>query len=151
MKMGSRMMLIMAPAPWVYMERMLCPVPCSSRSSIIWPKAPAEQPMTIMRYWLPIRTISSTSVWLRKKKSERVSPSTAHTAKPTSARNRPFMATASARCCCLAPSARPMRALTPTAVPAASEIIRFCAGNASDTAVSDASLTQETNTLSTML
>ena len=96
--------------------------------------------MTIMRYWLPIRTISSTSVWLRKKKSERVSPSTAHTAKPTSARNRPFMATASARCCCLAPSARPMRALTPTAVPAASEIIRFCAGNASDTAVSDASL-----------
>ena len=44
-----------------------------------------------------------------------------------------------------------MRALTPTAVPAASEIIRFCAGNASDTAVSDASLTQETNTLSTML
>ena len=96
MKMGSRMMLIMAPAPWVYMERMLCPVPCSSRSSIIWPKAPAEQPMTIMRYWLPIWTISSTSVWLRKKKSERVSPSTAHTAKPTSARNRPFMATASA-------------------------------------------------------
>ena len=36
-------------------------------------------------------------------------------------------------------------------MPAASEIIRFCAGKASDTAVSDASLTQLTNTLSTML
>ena len=44
-----------------------------------------------------------------------------------------------------------MRSLTPTAVPAAREIIRFCAGNARDTAVRDASLTQETNTLSTML
>ena len=39
----------------------------------------------------------------------------------------------------------------PSQAAAASEIIRFCAGNASDTAVSDASLTQETNTLSTML
>ena len=27
MKMGSRMMLITAPVPWVYMERMLWPVP----------------------------------------------------------------------------------------------------------------------------
>ena len=36
-------------------------------------------------------------------------------------------------------------------MPAASEIIKFWAGKASDTAVSDASLTQLTNTLSTML
>ena len=61
------------------------------------------------------------------------------------------MATVSARFWSFAPRARPIRALTPTAVPAAREIIRFWAGNARDTAVSDASLTQETNTLSTML
>ena len=41
--------------------------------------------------------------------------------------------------------------MTPTAVPEAREIIRFWAGKARDTAVRDASLTQETNTLSTML
>ena len=145
------MRLMRAPAPWVYMDSTLWPVPWSSRSSIIWPKSPIEQPMTMCRYWLPICTISSTSVWLRKKRSDRLRPSTAHSKKPTKARNRPFTATVSARFCCLAPKARPMRALTPTAVPADREIIRFWAGNARDTAVSDASLTQETNTLSTML
>ena len=72
-------------------------------------------------------------------------------AKPTTARNTPLMATALARSWSLAPSARPIRALTPTAVPAPSAIIRFWAGNARDTAVSACSHTRDTNTLSTML
>ena len=71
--------------------------------------------------------------------------------KPTTARNTPLMATALARCWSLAPRARPIRALTPTAVPVARPIIRFWAGNARDTAVSACSHTRDTNTLSTML
>ena len=107
--------------------------------------------MTMFRYCAPICTISSTLVWDRIKASAQVRPSTEHSTKATSARNRPLTATRLARSRSPAPSARPIRALTPTAVPAPSEIIRFWAGKASDTAVSDASLTQLTNTLSTML
>jgi len=151
MNTGSRMMLTIAPRPWVYMLSRERPVPCSSRSSMIWPNKAKEPPMTMCRYCSPITTISSTWVWERRNAPAQVRPSTQLTAKPTNARNRPFTATRSARCRSPAPNARPSSALTPTAVPAASEIIRFWAGKASDTAVSDASLTQLTNTLSTML
>ena len=93
----------------------------------------------------------SICVWERKNRSEQVAPSSAEMAKPTSASRMPWLATLSARSRCPAPSARPIRALTPTAVPVASPIIRFWAGKAKDTAVSACSLTRLTNTLSTML
>ena len=93
----------------------------------------------------------STCVWERKNRSEQVRPSRAESTKPTTARKTPLLATRSARSRSPAPSARPIRALTPTAVPVARPIIRFCAGNASDTAVSACSLTRLTNQLSTML
>ena len=151
MNTGSRMMLMMAPRPWVYMLSRERPVPCSRRSSMIWPNRAKEPPMTMWRYCSPMVMISSTWVWERRNAPAQVRPSTQLRAKPTNARNRPFTATRSARSCSPAPNARPIRALTPTAVPAPSAIIRFWAGKARDTAVSDASLTQLTNTLSTML
>ena len=93
----------------------------------------------------------STCVWERKNRLEQVRPSKAEMTKPTTARKMPLLATRSARSRIPAPSARPIRALTPTAVPVARPIIRFWAGKASDTAVSACSLTRLTNTLSTML
>ena len=44
-----------------------------------------------------------------------------------------------------------MSELTPTPVPTPTEIIRFCTGNARDTAFSASSLSLATNTLSTTL
>ena len=70
---------------------------------------------------------------------------------PTRARNTPFSAALRTRGRSPSPNARDKSAFTPTAVPLATPIIRFCAGNASDTAVSACSLIRLTNTLSTTL
>ena len=98
-----------------------------------------------------MRMMFSIWVWERKNRSEQVAPKRAEMTKPTSASSMPWLATLSARSRCPAPSARPIRALTPTAVPVARPIIRFWAGKANETAVSACSLTRLTNTLSTML
>ena len=49
MKMGSRMILMMAPRPWVYMLRIDRPVPWSSRSYMIWQNIPSEPMVTTRR------------------------------------------------------------------------------------------------------
>ena len=49
MKMGSRMMLMIAPSPWVYILSRERPVPCSSRSYMIWQNIPSEPMVTIRR------------------------------------------------------------------------------------------------------
>ena len=118
---------------------------------MIWQNMPSEPMVTMRRYSLPIWMMFSTWVWERKNRSAQVRPSTAEMRKPTTAKKTPLLATRSARSRICAPRARPIRALTPTAVPVARPIIRFWAGKARDTAVSACSLTRLTNTLSTML
>ena len=90
-------------------------------------------------------------VWAAKNIRAKNAARIAQMAKPTPARNTPFVAMWLARSRSPAPSARPISAFTPTAVPVARPIIRFCAGNASETAVSACSQMRETKTLSTML
>ena len=90
-------------------------------------------------------------VWAAKNIRAKNAARIAQMAKPTPARNTPFVAMWLARSRSPAPSARPISAFTPTAVPVARPIIRFCAGNASESAERQSSDTFATYTLSTIL
>ena len=48
-KTGSRMMLMIAPKPWVYILRRERPVPWSSRSYMIWQNMASEPAVTMRR------------------------------------------------------------------------------------------------------
>ena len=67
------------------------------------------------------------------------------------ARNRPLTAALSALSKFFSPRLRDSRALIPTPVPEATAIIRFCTGNARDTAARAFSPSRDTKILSTTL
>ncbi len=70
---------------------------------------------------------------------------------PIASRNIPCLATSFALSNFFSPSALDINALKPTPSPEKTPIIRFCIGNAVDTAVSPSMLNLDTNTLSTTL
>ena len=59
--MGSRIMLVTAPASWVSMDRVVFPVACSIRSKFTERKMPRLNVVTSPRYWVPISRIMSAS------------------------------------------------------------------------------------------
>ena len=70
---------------------------------------------------------------------------------PRTSINIPFLGGLVCRFKLFSPSARESIAFIPTPVPTATEIIRFCIGNAIETAVNASSESLDTNILSTML
>ena len=76
------------------------------------------------------------SVWARKKVRGIVSPMTTNTRQLTTERKMPLPAASLAASKSFSPRLLDSRALTPTLVPTATAIIRFCMGKARLTALS---------------
>ena len=97
----------------------------------------------------PATTVSC--VWLWINAAESVIPIRANIAKLQNERKIAVLAALSDLSNLFSPSDFESRAFTPTPVPEATAIIRFCRGNASVTAVRASSLSLATKMLSTIL
>ena len=123
---------------------MVRPVDWSSRSSMISKKMPKENTVTMRRYCSPPSTMAAMAVWVSKNAREKNSPNSRNSAVPSSDKNSPLWAERWASGRSLHPRLRDRSAFTPTAVPEATAIMKFCMGKARDTAVSASSLNWDT-------
>ena len=95
-------------------------------------------------YWSPMRTISGSDSNILKKGVVKKAPYTAKTAAVHRPSTIPWDAADSASAFLPSPRRREIREVTPTAVPTAKAICKFCIGKARDTAAMAFSLTWET-------
>ena len=122
-----------------------------SRSAVNRRNTPPENRVQMRRYPVPMDKMPGLDVNSARKGRPAAQPSAANAAQHTSERNTPCVATASARACCPAPSARLRSTFSPTPMPVAMEIMNSCTGKHSETAFRASSLMRATNMLSTML
>ena len=150
-KMGSRMMFIIAPVAWVIIVRVVFPVEANIFSIIISKNSPKDSVVMMFVYWHPYSMIWVTFVWVEKKNLEVRLPKIAKNRKLRMANRMALVAMIFARSCFCSPNVLDSIELTPTPVPTATAIIRFCRGKARLTAVNAFSLIWATNIESTTL
>ena len=132
----------------LYIER---PVDCKSLSNVIWKAIPKAQQQHTSRYSVPYWITCASPVWLTINFLAKNSPIIRNITYPIASRNIPCLATSFALSNFFSPRALDINALKPTPSPEKTPIIRFCIGNAVDTAVRPSMLNLDTNTLSTTL
>ena len=148
---GSRMILIIAPVDCVIIVNIVRPVDWRILSKPICIKIPNDISRQILVYSIPIFAISPAPACARKNGFVTKIPISKNKTYPRTSINIPFSAVLFAASNFFSPSARESIAFIPTPVPTATEIIRFCIGNAIETAVNASSESLDTNILSTML
>ena len=149
--MGSKIILMTAPAIWLAIWYTVLPVDCKMRSNVICRKQPPPSTVTMRMYTSPPAAISGTLVNRPRNQPLPTAPAAANTSQVASVMNTPFSATFSAPARSFWPRRRDKRALMPVAVPTATATIRFCTGNTRFTLASAFSLSMATKMLSTTL
>ena len=121
-RIGSMMILIIAPVLCVINIYMVLPVLCSNLSIVTCRNTITESQHTILRYVTPYSIISGSLVCISIKGLAK-SPTTTNSAYVTKLRNIPFCAVAFTLSNSFAPRHLDIRALIPTAVPTPKAII----------------------------
>ena len=127
-RIGSKMILMMAPVACEIMEYTVRPVDCSIRSNVIWNCRPMQQQSTMLRYVEPYVLTTGLAVWLAIKGFAAKIPSSTKMIKLKIVSRMPILAALSARSNCFSPKDLDSSAFMPTPVPEPTAIIIICSG-----------------------